>query len=90
MDSHPSNYQLRSEMGGSSAAQFKEELERHPLRFSFLDGRIEEVCPLVADEKTWVLNIKRGILSAFQTNDGNHEGGSFGTEVRNLEFRFCF
>ncbi|KAJ8307373.1 hypothetical protein KUTeg_015457 [Tegillarca granosa] len=47
--------------------QFQRALEAHPLRFSFQDGEIEEVCP-APGEQTWVLNIKRGMLSMFQNS----------------------
>ncbi|XP_067911828.1 uncharacterized protein [Heterodontus francisci] len=40
-------------------------LEKHPLQFSFQDGIIPEICPS-DNEETWVLNIKRGILSVLQ------------------------
>ncbi|XP_043065229.1 LOW QUALITY PROTEIN: uncharacterized protein LOC108101203 [Drosophila ficusphila] len=41
------------------------DLTQNVLRFSFHDGLISEVCPQ-AQETAWVLNIKKGILSAFQ------------------------
>lgn len=42
-----------------------EELSRYELRFAFNDGFINELCP--HDEETvWVMNIKRGIISALQ------------------------
>ncbi|CAI9742356.1 apolipophorins-like [Octopus vulgaris] len=47
--------------------QFSDALMKQGLRFSFQDGKIEEVCPMW-EEPTWVLNIKRGILSAFQNS----------------------
>ncbi|XP_069127420.1 uncharacterized protein [Argopecten irradians] len=60
----------------SDSREFKTAVESHPLRFSFQDGVIDELCPS-DDEPTWVLNIKRGILSAFQNGmeslDGQHE-----------------
>ncbi|CAG7726200.1 unnamed protein product [Allacma fusca] len=40
-------------------------LEEFPLRFSYADGVIEEICPDPADSAS-ALNIKRGLLSAFQ------------------------
>ena len=46
---------------------FSEALEQFPLRISFQDGNIEDLC-LVAEEPDWVMNIKRGILSVFQSN----------------------
>lgn len=45
--------------------EFKTALEEHPLRFSFQDGIMEELCPL-PEESAWVLNIKKGILSSLQ------------------------
>ncbi|XP_034669576.1 uncharacterized protein LOC117902369 [Drosophila subobscura] len=41
------------------------DLSKNLLRFAFHDGLIGEVCPLEL-ETPWVLNIKKGILSAFQ------------------------
>ncbi|XP_076341847.1 uncharacterized protein LOC143242367 isoform X2 [Tachypleus tridentatus] len=48
-------------------ADFRRELEQNTLRFSFQDGTIDTLCP-TENEPTWVLNIKRGVLSAFQTS----------------------
>ncbi|XP_053936194.1 uncharacterized protein LOC128853691 isoform X2 [Cuculus canorus] len=45
----------------------REILERHPLHFSFHDGKVLKLCP-VSGEKTWALNVKRGILSVMQTS----------------------
>ncbi|XP_033737047.1 LOW QUALITY PROTEIN: uncharacterized protein LOC117325169 [Pecten maximus] len=60
----------------SDSREFKTALQSNPLRFSFQDGVIDQLCPS-DDEPTWVLNIKRGILSAFQNGmeslDGQHE-----------------
>ncbi|EDW76449.2 uncharacterized protein Dwil_GK14654 [Drosophila willistoni] len=41
------------------------DLRQNLLRFAYHDGLISEVCPLEV-ETAWVLNIKKGILSAFQ------------------------
>jgi len=46
------------------SAQFSAALEKNSLYFSFQDGTVDELCP--GDDPVWVLNIKRGILSAFQ------------------------
>jgi len=46
------------------SAQFAAALKKNSLHFSFQDGTVDELCP--GDEPAWVLNIKRGILSAFQ------------------------
>lgn len=47
------------------SAQFSSALEKNSLRFSFQDGTVDELCA-DDDDPVWVLNIKRGILSAFQ------------------------
>ncbi|KAG8225909.1 hypothetical protein J437_LFUL005945, partial [Ladona fulva] len=47
--------------------EFSRALERHPLRFSLQHGRVEELCSLPG-ELPWVLNIKRGLLSALQNS----------------------
>ncbi|KAK4871887.1 hypothetical protein RN001_016011 [Aquatica leii] len=44
---------------------FSEEISDHTIRFSFEDGIITEICP-DEDERNWVLNFKRGILSLMQ------------------------
>jgi len=49
------------------SGEFKRSLERFPLRFSFQDGVVEELCPSEG-ESTWALNIKRGLLTAFQNS----------------------
>jgi len=46
---------------------FKRALETRPLRFSFQDGRVQELCT-TTEESEWVLNLKRGVLSAFQNS----------------------
>jgi hypothetical protein len=48
-----------------TSGEFRRSLEQFPLRFSFQDGVIEELCPSDS-EATWALNIKRGVLSVFQ------------------------
>nr|AGM37974.1 apolipophorin [Sinohyriopsis cumingii] len=50
---------------GKTSSDFSAVLQQHPLRFSFQDGEVNEICP-EDDESSWVLNIKRGLLSAFQ------------------------
>lgn len=49
-----------------NSENFAESIAKHPLRFSFSDGNIEEICPHES-EPVWVLNFKRGILSSFHT-----------------------
>ncbi|XP_074867207.1 uncharacterized protein LOC142021855 [Carettochelys insculpta] len=53
----------------------REVLEHHPLLFTFHDGKILKICPLQR-EQTWVLNIKRGILSVLQTLPAAASGGT--------------
>lgn len=48
-----------------AGADFKVNLERFPLRFTFDDGQIDELCP-DKREPIWALNLKRGVLSMFQ------------------------
>ncbi|KAL8574007.1 hypothetical protein ACOMHN_029454 [Nucella lapillus] len=49
------------------AAGFRRALESRSLRFAFYDGAVGDVCP-EDDELMWALNIKRGVLSSFQTS----------------------
>jgi len=53
---------------GSTADQKKKlisELESNNLAYSFQDGHIAKVCPLV-EEAAWTLNVKKAVLSALQ------------------------
>jgi len=50
-----------------SWGEFSTYLQRYPVRISYQDGTIADVCP-TADEPTWVLNVKRGIISLLQNN----------------------
>ncbi|XP_073503825.1 uncharacterized protein [Phyllobates terribilis] len=47
--------------------ELRDHLEKHPLQFTYIDGKIPKICP-VREEKTWTLNVKRGILSVLQGN----------------------
>nr|UNP37702.1 dLp/HDL-BGBP protein [Scylla paramamosain] len=53
--------------GSTRAEEMAAALTRTSLRFSFQDGRVEELCA-APTEDIWVLNLKRGVLSAFQTS----------------------
>ena len=44
---------------------FGKDIEELEIRFDFHDGLIQEICPS-NEESVWVMNFKRGILSAFQ------------------------
>lgn len=61
-DSDLKNAEIQSSV--ARAAQFAAALQKSSLHFSFQDGTVDELCP--GDDPVWVLNIKRGILSAFQ------------------------
>lgn len=60
-----------------NSREFQRALEAAPLKFSYQDGKVEHVCA-DAEDSTWVVNMKRGVLSAFQnTMDSlteNHKG----------------
>uniref|UniRef100_A0A1B6I431 Vitellogenin domain-containing protein n=1 Tax=Homalodisca liturata TaxID=320908 RepID=A0A1B6I431_9HEMI len=49
------------------SANYLDSFSEHILRFFFEDGLFQEVCP-EPDEPVWVLNFKKGILSAFQNS----------------------
>lgn len=72
-DSDPTQYDNRQYVDQSR--QFKDALESKPLRFAFVDGTIENVCP-PDNEQVWVLNIKRGILSTMQVTMATLQGVS--------------
>lgn len=61
-DSDLTNAGIQSSV--TRAAQFSAALQENSLHFSFQDGTVDELCP--GDDPAWVLNMKRGILSAFQ------------------------
>lgn len=50
------------------------------MAFSFVDGQIDSICP-EADDETWAVNIKRGILSAFQNTMTTLQSGSNARET---------
>lgn len=61
--------------GSGHSAEFSDAITKNPLRFSFQDGIIENMCNEVS-EPAWVLNFKRGVLSTFQNSMNyllNHE-----------------
>lgn len=55
--------------------QLGNDLKKNPLYFSFQNGRINTVCS-TDDETTDILNIKKAILSAFQTGISNSKEDS--------------
>merc|ERR1712178_371963 len=45
--------------------EFRTALQAYPLRFALYSGRVEGLCPMEAEE-SWVLNVKRAIISGLQ------------------------
>jgi len=76
-DSQPLQYESRQHV--DKAWDFKRLLQERGMRFAFIDGLIEHVCP--EDEPVWVLNIKRGVLSAFQNTQRTLDSATKGTET---------
>ncbi|XP_076760898.1 apolipoprotein lipid transfer particle [Xylocopa sonorina] len=58
-------WKYNPEFPDRAGAGFKANLERFALRFSFDDGRVDELCPNKRDP-VWALNLKRGVLSMLQ------------------------
>ncbi|CAH1773813.1 unnamed protein product [Owenia fusiformis] len=77
-ESDPRDLARRFRSEGEAA--LKEALESSALRFSFQDGQIAELCP-EREESQMALNIKRGILSAFQNNMESLERDHSGSET---------
>lgn len=50
-----------------NSEKLAEDIENYELKFAFHDGVISEVCPDEV-ESTWVLNFKKGLLSALQNS----------------------
>lgn len=63
-----------------SHAELKQALELNPLKFSYEDGRVENICPSEGDSPR-VLNIKKGILSVIQNSMQRLEGNEDIVEV---------
>ena len=61
--------------------QLKSSLENSHLKFSFQDGKIEDICPS-DEETTSSLNLKRGLLSAFQNSMSQHDSEEDMQEVK--------
>ncbi|KAL8574776.1 hypothetical protein ACOMHN_035319 [Nucella lapillus] len=76
-ESDPNSKSMRSAPDSSRAAAL---LQRQPLRFSFQDGVVEELC-LSGEEELWALNVKRGVLSAFQNSMSRLDSDETVTEV---------
>ncbi|XP_017105517.3 uncharacterized protein Apoltp [Drosophila bipectinata] len=65
LDNEESGNKINFENMHPKSMNLHQDLSKNLLRFAFHDGLISEVCPLEGDAP-WVLNIKKGILSAFQ------------------------
>ncbi|XP_076472801.1 uncharacterized protein LOC143302134 isoform X1 [Babylonia areolata] len=76
-ESDPNSPSMRTAPESARAAAL---LERQPLRFSFQDGVVEELCPSEGEE-LWALNVKRGVLSAFQNGMTGLDSDQIVTEV---------
>lgn len=77
-DSDPTNSDRRQYV--ERIQQFKQSIEARPLRFAFIDGKIESICPS-NDEEVWALNIKRGVISALQNTMTTLQGVTENTET---------
>lgn len=69
-----------SSLTASDSKTFSQALERFPMRLSYQDGVVSAVCPTEADP-TWVVNVKKGILSALQNSMQDLATGTNTTEV---------
>jgi len=56
-----------AEFPDHAGSEFKANLERFELKFTFDDGLIQELCP-DRREPVWSLNLKRGVLSMLQNS----------------------
>ncbi|XP_027695180.1 vitellogenin-like [Vombatus ursinus] len=54
---------------GKESESLRMILEKFPLSFVFRDGKIPKICPQQGDP-SWVVNIKRGVLSLLQSSPG--------------------
>ncbi len=76
----PTDATVRTE--ADTSAEFSRQLEAVPLRYAFQDGRVEHLC--ASEESAWVLNIKRGVLSAFQNSMEHFENDHTVSEVNKV------
>ena len=67
-ETDPSDRGIRTQSEGLGS--FAAALEKYPLMFSIQDGEVEHLCPS-EDEELWILNVKRGIISAMQNSMQN-------------------
>ena len=67
-------------LGNGVTDAIVDDLKRHELHFSFVDGRVADVCAS-QKESTQALNIKKGILSASQVASEDRTKSQNITEV---------
>ena len=82
-DSTHSQYDSRQHV--DQTLEFKKALQEFPMRFAFIDGKVESVCAVSGDD-TWVLNIKKGIVSAFQNTQTSLSAKKVTVEVSATTF----
>ena len=64
----PCEFEMKIESisaSGNVPSHYASDMTARPIRFAFDDGKIEHICA-EDTEPTWVLNVKRGILSTIQ------------------------
>nr|CAD7460028.1 unnamed protein product [Timema tahoe] len=76
----PGEEERRSQLDAGRQSEFTSALGRHPLQFSYQDGKIDQICPSSHDP-AWVVNVKRGVLSVFQNSMGQLTGDYRGHET---------
>ena len=74
-----------SDSSARRRSESSDDLSRHlsarPVHFSYQDGRVVALCAEEEDPE-WVLNIKRGVLSAFQNSMDHFNADHVVSEVR--------
>jgi hypothetical protein len=70
--SHLSRVNASAKIPSAFKDEFKAALETRAVRFGMNNGKLESICG-AAEEASWVLNIKRGIISALQNNLGSSQ-----------------
>ena len=68
--------------GTDTSKIFADALTAHPVQFGLEDRTISDVCSH-PDEPEWVLNIKKGLISSFQSSVSPSQLGTNITEVNN-------
>lgn len=66
-----------------ASQEFQTSLEKYSVHLSYQDGYIAEIC-LTGNDPTWVVNVKRGIISLLQNNFKNSKANQTVTEVECL------